>query len=101
MSIKKFKARLNCLGSSLVTLKYCVFLFSINVICLINIVTFTENAGAICLPVTSEQRNRDIENQTATIAGWGSTENGTKSPVLLSAKIQTFTNDACINIKYR
>lgn len=67
----------------------------------INSVTFTENAGAVCLPVTSDHRSRDIENQNATIAGWGYTEKGYASPVLLRTNVPTYTRASCSTLYNR
>jgi gram-positive specific serine protease len=58
------------------------------------------NVRTICLPVCPEQfiENRKFENEfdkTVAIAGWGKTENGSASDVLMGAHIPYLTNAEC------
>ncbi|XP_041969718.1 CLIP domain-containing serine protease 2-like isoform X2 [Aricia agestis] len=49
----------------------------------------------ICLPVTSELRNERLDGQKGVVAGWGATEDGLQSPVLLSVNLPITTNYEC------
>ncbi|KAL0869174.1 hypothetical protein ABMA27_007460 [Loxostege sticticalis] len=57
-----------------------------------------ESMKAVCLPITSELQNQYLDNQPATVAGWGATEDGLQSPVLLSVELPIVSNKDCIKV---
>lgn len=57
-----------------------------------------KNARPICLPTTRQLRNKDVQGQNATVAGWGYTENGRVSDVLLSVRVPIYTAEDCANL---
>lgn len=59
---------------------------------------FAESMKAVCLPITSELQNQYLDNQPATVAGWGATEDGLQSPVLLSVELPIVSNKDCIKV---
>ncbi|XP_050353857.1 CLIP domain-containing serine protease HP8-like isoform X2 [Nymphalis io] len=52
----------------------------------------------ICLPKTPELLSEKLEGLQGVVAGWGATENGLQSPVLLSVDLPIITNTECQNI---
>ncbi|XP_050675346.1 CLIP domain-containing serine protease HP8-like isoform X2 [Leptidea sinapis] len=52
----------------------------------------------ICLPITPSLQNERLEGQQGVVAGWGSTEDGLQSPVLLSVALPIITNSECQGI---
>ncbi|XP_073950645.1 phenoloxidase-activating factor 3-like [Choristoneura fumiferana] len=61
------------------------------------------NAQPICLPVTSAMQNRDIQIQdlNATVAGWGFTESGYTSSKLLTVDVPMRTKQSCSELYNR
>ncbi|XP_034834282.1 venom protease-like [Maniola hyperantus] len=54
-----------------------------------------KNAGPVCLPIPKKLRNVDLGGKNATVAGWGSTEAGTDSSLLLKVDIPIRTGESC------
>ena len=52
---------------------------------------FNENVDRVCLPWTGFEARHPI------VAGWGKTENGSSSEVLLEASVPIFPHDQCVN----
>ncbi|KAF7279785.1 hypothetical protein GWI33_006745 [Rhynchophorus ferrugineus] len=57
------------------------------------------NVQPICLPV--EEINDDLSGKFAVISGWGVTEEGHKSPVLLKASVPVIPIETCKNLYKR
>ncbi|XP_063367674.1 melanization protease 1-like [Cydia amplana] len=53
------------------------------------------NTDAVCLPVSRRQQNLDLGRQVATLAGWGSTEQGSTSSILRTVAIPIHTVENC------
>lgn len=49
----------------------------------------------ICLPNTPELVANTLEGQMGTVAGWGATENGLQSSVLLKVDLPIVSNKDC------
>ncbi|CAB3245953.1 unnamed protein product [Arctia plantaginis] len=49
----------------------------------------------ICLPITRELQSRSMAGLNGVVAGWGVTEDGLQSPVLLSVELPILTQRAC------
>ncbi|CAG4953649.1 unnamed protein product [Parnassius apollo] len=49
----------------------------------------------ICLPTTPELQNEPLDGLKGVVAGWGATENGLQSPVLLSVDLPIVTRKEC------
>ncbi|XP_039758016.1 venom protease-like [Pararge aegeria] len=54
-----------------------------------------KNAAPICLPVPRKLRSIEVGGRNATVAGWGSTEAGPDSPLLLKVDVPIRTGEAC------
>ncbi|CAG4931374.1 unnamed protein product [Parnassius apollo] len=54
-----------------------------------------KNAGVICLPVTKQLRERRLDTEQVTVAGWGITENNTASSVLLKVNLPVLSGEMC------
>ncbi|CAG4931532.1 unnamed protein product [Parnassius apollo] len=54
-----------------------------------------KNAGVICLPVTKQLRERRLDTEQLTVAGWGVTENHTESSVLLKVNLPVLSGEMC------
>lgn len=52
----------------------------------------------ICLPVTSELQSEKLDGLQGVVAGWGATEDGLQSPVLLSVDLPIINNKECQEI---
>lgn len=66
-----------------------------------NIIYFPNIADSmkpICLPVTPELQTEKLEGLQGVVAGWGATEDGLQSPVLLSVDLPIITNNDCQTI---
>ncbi|CAH1637696.1 unnamed protein product [Spodoptera littoralis] len=50
----------------------------------------------VCLPVTSELQRESLIGQNAVVAGWGVTEDGLESSVLLSVDLPVISNTDCM-----
>ncbi|CAK1550567.1 unnamed protein product [Leptosia nina] len=57
-----------------------------------------DNMKAICLPTTSQLQDEKLEGLLGVVAGWGATEDGLQSPVLLSVALPIITNRGCQSI---
>lgn len=55
----------------------------------------TDSRKPICLPVTRELQSRSLAGLNGVVAGWGVTEDGLQSPVLLSVELPILTQSAC------
>ncbi|KAM3962539.1 CLIP domain-containing serine protease HP8 [Aphomia sociella] len=51
----------------------------------------------ICLPFTKELRDQDLVGVSADVAGWGATEDGLQSPVLLNVELPILNNQDCVD----
>lgn len=49
----------------------------------------------VCLPNTPELIATALEGQTGTVAGWGATEDGLQSSVLLKVDLPIVSNKEC------
>lgn len=49
----------------------------------------------ICLPVTPELQSENLNGVQGVVAGWGATEDGLQSPVLLSVDLPIISNKEC------
>ncbi|XP_020811367.1 serine protease easter [Drosophila serrata] len=58
-------------------------------------VTFQKHISPICLPVTDELKQKAEEINTYFVTGWGTTENGSTSDVLLQANVPLQPRTAC------
>ncbi|XP_025833752.1 CLIP domain-containing serine protease 2 [Agrilus planipennis] len=56
-----------------------------------------DNVKPICLPI-GDLSDLDLDGKFAVIAGWGVTETGYKSPVLLKTSVPVVPNDECSRI---
>lgn len=65
----------------------------IGLIRLLAIIEFTDSIQPICLPLTANLQNFNLTK--VLITGWGITENGTQSDILLQALIPVTDNDSC------
>ncbi|RVE47480.1 hypothetical protein evm_007891 [Chilo suppressalis] len=54
-----------------------------------------ESMRAVCLPVTPKLQNEDLVGRSGIVAGWGATEDGLQSPVLLSVDLPIVGNKEC------
>ncbi|XP_023954912.1 CLIP domain-containing serine protease B4 [Bicyclus anynana] len=54
-----------------------------------------KNAAPVCLPVPRSLRYTPLAGRNGTVAGWGATEKGTDSNVLLKVDIPIKTGEAC------
>lgn len=52
----------------------------------------------ICLPTTPELQSEKLEGMQGVVAGWGATEDGLQSSVLLSVDLPIITNRECQEI---
>ncbi|XP_046971106.1 CLIP domain-containing serine protease HP8-like isoform X2 [Vanessa cardui] len=52
----------------------------------------------ICLPKTPELLSQNLEGLRGVVAGWGATEDGVQSPVLLSVDLPIISNSECQSI---
>lgn len=49
----------------------------------------------ICLPITPKLQNEDLVGRGGIVAGWGATENGLQSPILLSVELPIVSKPEC------
>ncbi|CAH2257130.1 jg11961 [Pararge aegeria aegeria] len=49
----------------------------------------------ICLPISSALQSERLEGLNGVVAGWGATEDGLQSPVLLSVDLPIISNSEC------
>ncbi|KAJ0173667.1 hypothetical protein K1T71_010816 [Dendrolimus kikuchii] len=49
----------------------------------------------ICLPISRDLQKESLENKKAVVAGWGVTEEGMQSPVLMSVALPIVSNSDC------
>nr|BAM20553.1 melanization protease 1 [Papilio polytes] len=74
--------------------------FTVNDIGLLRLKTHADlsvrNSGTICLPMTNLLLTKRIYGERATVAGWGITENQTKSNVLLRVDVPTYSPRECL-----
>ena len=54
----------------------------------------------LCLPITQHLQQESLVGSFANVAGWGVTEDGLQSPVLLSVELPVIGTDDC-NTAYR
>ncbi|XP_072930062.1 CLIP domain-containing serine protease HP8-like [Epargyreus clarus] len=59
------------------------------------------NVDPICLPKTAQLRSKPLANEQATVTGWGITENGRDSPILLEVSIPIKTAEECSSLYNR
>lgn len=57
-----------------------------------------ETMKPICLPTTPELQSEKLEGMQGVVAGWGATEDGLQSSVLLSVDLPIITNRECQEI---
>ncbi|XP_053613895.1 CLIP domain-containing serine protease HP8-like isoform X2 [Plodia interpunctella] len=50
----------------------------------------------ICLPTTPELQKQDLVGHLGVVAGWGATEDGLQSPILLSVELPVISNKDCM-----
>ncbi|XP_038207050.1 CLIP domain-containing serine protease 2-like [Zerene cesonia] len=60
-----------------------------------------QNVGPICLPVTETLKNTSLSGKKATVAGWGLTETGRESSVLLKVQIHIKSKQTCLSFYNR
>ncbi|XP_047526263.1 CLIP domain-containing serine protease HP8-like [Pieris napi] len=53
------------------------------------------NVEPICLPLSSSLRSKSLENKNGTVAGWGYTETGRESAILLTVEVPVKTDAEC------
>ncbi|CAF4799344.1 unnamed protein product [Pieris macdunnoughi] len=53
------------------------------------------NVEPICLPVSSSLRRKGLDNKNGTVAGWGYTETGRESAILLRVEVPVKTDAEC------
>ncbi|CAF4799331.1 unnamed protein product [Pieris macdunnoughi] len=53
------------------------------------------NVEPICLPLSSSLRSKGLDNKNGTVAGWGYTETGSKSAILLAVEVPVKTDAEC------
>nr|XP_026494275.1 CLIP domain-containing serine protease 2-like isoform X1 [Vanessa tameamea] len=58
----------------------------------------SDSMKPICLPKTPEILSQKLEGLRGVVAGWGATEDGLQSPVLLSVDLPIISNTECQNI---
>ncbi|CAK1583443.1 unnamed protein product [Parnassius mnemosyne] len=80
--------------------EYDVVRMAINDIALLRLsrpvdLTYSKFLRTICLPVMKSLREMDLYGETATVAGWGTTENNQNSDVLLKVEIPIFSPETC------
>ncbi|XP_026760585.2 CLIP domain-containing serine protease HP8-like [Galleria mellonella] len=56
-----------------------------------------DSMGPICLPFTKELRDKNLVGVSAEVAGWGATEDGLQSPVLLNVELPILHNQDCVD----
>lgn len=49
----------------------------------------------VCLPLTPELQTQYMDGLPGKVAGWGATENGLQSPVLLAVELPIVGNKEC------
>ncbi|CAG4931528.1 unnamed protein product [Parnassius apollo] len=54
-----------------------------------------KNSGTICLPVMKSLREMNLDGESATVAGWGFTENHQRSNVLLKVELPVYSSKTC------
>ncbi|CAG9789268.1 unnamed protein product [Diatraea saccharalis] len=54
-----------------------------------------ESMSPVCLPFTSKLQTEDLVGRSGIVAGWGATEDGLQSPVLLSVDLPIVGNKEC------
>ncbi|XP_022116243.2 CLIP domain-containing serine protease 2 isoform X1 [Pieris rapae] len=57
-----------------------------------------DSMKGVCLPITPELQNMNLAGLQGIVAGWGATEDGLQSPVLLSVALPMISNRECQNI---
>ncbi|XP_045502390.1 CLIP domain-containing serine protease 2-like [Colias croceus] len=57
-----------------------------------------DSMKALCLPTTPQLQNEKLEGLKGIVAGWGATEDGLQSPVLLSVALPIISNRECQRI---
>lgn len=50
----------------------------------------------ICLPITSDLQRENLDNKSVVVAGWGVTEEGMQSSVLMSVNLPVVSNQNCM-----
>lgn len=60
-------------------------------------ILFTDSMKPLCLPVTSDLQRESLIGQNAVVAGWGVTEEGLESSVLLSVDLPVISNSDCMS----
>jgi len=65
------------------------------------LVDFTENISPICLPMAEMIRRKSYVNSNPFVAGWGRTDGGGTSHVLLQTQLPILENSICHNIYNR
>lgn len=55
-----------------------------------------DNIKAICLPITPELQREPLVDNFGVVAGWGVTEEGLQSPVLLSVQLPILSKEKCL-----
>ncbi|CAH4031763.1 unnamed protein product [Pieris brassicae] len=53
------------------------------------------NVEPICLPLSSSLRSKSLDNKNGTVAGWGYTETGRESAILLRVEVPVKTEAEC------
>lgn len=56
---------------------------------------FADSVKPVCLPITPELQAENLIGQQLEVAGWGATEVGLQSPVLLRVSLPTVSNEDC------
>ncbi|XP_068619025.1 melanization protease 1-like [Battus philenor] len=59
------------------------------------------NAAPICLPVTKQLLEMDINGERGVVAGWGVTETGKKSNILLKVEVPIYSLSTCNSLYHR
>ncbi|GBP04042.1 CLIP domain-containing serine protease 2 [Eumeta japonica] len=54
-----------------------------------------DNVKPVCLPTTRSLQTEDLADINGVVAGWGATEDGLQSPVLLKVALPVLNNEAC------
>lgn len=57
----------------------------------------TATMKPICLPITRDLQKESLDNKKVVVAGWGVTEEGMQSPVLMSVALPIVSNNDCQN----
>lgn len=55
----------------------------------------TASMKPVCLPLTQELQNQYMDGMPGKVAGWGATEDGLQSPVLLNVELPIVANKEC------